>query len=235
MNLSTPLRLAGRVIAIDPAGRVLLFFYDDPPPKGRHWATPGGGVEGDEDFYHGRLPGAGRGDRLDRCPGRAGRGLPGDRAALVSARQGLVRQTDHYFIGRVPDELRPLGEVAAMHVSDGIDASRWWTVAELEATDETIYPQGLADLVRVGAGGAGVRASRPAPVALEFPDRSVLVPAMPLGRRDARQLVDERAGVDRADAGHQVVALAGLVAGDGVPALAAGCRRGRRRRCCCPR
>ena len=46
-----PVRLAGRVIAIDPAGRVLLFFYDDPPPKGRHWATPGGGVEGDEDFY----------------------------------------------------------------------------------------------------------------------------------------------------------------------------------------
>ena len=45
------MRLAGRVIAIDPAGRVLLFFYDDPPPKERHWATPGGGVEGDEDFY----------------------------------------------------------------------------------------------------------------------------------------------------------------------------------------
>jgi ADP-ribose pyrophosphatase YjhB (NUDIX family) len=46
-----PDRLAGRVIAVDPAGRVLLFGYDDPPPKGRHWATPGGGVEDGEDFY----------------------------------------------------------------------------------------------------------------------------------------------------------------------------------------
>ena len=48
----------------------------------------------------------------------------------------------------MPDERRPLGEVAAMHASDGIRASRWWTVAELEATDESIYPKELADLVR---------------------------------------------------------------------------------------
>jgi hypothetical protein len=60
----------------------------------------------------------------------------------------LVRQTDHYFVGRVPDESRPLGEVAAMHVTDGIEASRWWTLAELDATDESVYPTGLADLVR---------------------------------------------------------------------------------------
>ena len=46
-----PVRLAGRVIAVDPDGRVLLFGYDDPPPKGKHWATPGGGVEEGEDFY----------------------------------------------------------------------------------------------------------------------------------------------------------------------------------------
>ena len=101
---------------------------------------------------------------------------------------GLVSQTDHYFVGWVPDELRPLGEVAAMHDSDGIRASRWWTVAELEATDETIYPKGLADLV--AAGGAGGSAG-----------------AGPQGTGRG-QFVDELAGVDRADAGYQVVALA---------------------------
>jgi ADP-ribose pyrophosphatase YjhB (NUDIX family) len=37
-----PLRCAGRVIVLDPDGRVLLLRYDNDPPDGRHWATPGG-------------------------------------------------------------------------------------------------------------------------------------------------------------------------------------------------
>jgi 8-oxo-dGTP pyrophosphatase MutT (NUDIX family) len=142
-----PVRLAGRVIAIDPAGRVLLFFYDDPPPKGRHWATPGGGVEEDEDFYA-----AARRELAEETGWTDVPVAPPEvyrqTVVLWLGTVGLVRQTDRYFVGWVPDELRPLGNVAAMHASDGIDASRWWTVAELEATDETIYPPGLADLIR---------------------------------------------------------------------------------------
>jgi 8-oxo-dGTP pyrophosphatase MutT (NUDIX family) len=141
-------RLAGRVIAIDPVGRVLLFRYDDPPPKGRHWATPGGGVEGDEDFYHAACR-----ELVEETGWTDVPVAPTDvhqeaNLAWSSSTQRLIRQVDHYFIGRVPDELRPLGEVAAMHVTDGIDASRWWTLAELDATDENIYPAVLTDLVR---------------------------------------------------------------------------------------
>jgi 8-oxo-dGTP diphosphatase len=43
-------RLAGRVIALDPDDRVLLFRYDDGPPNGRHWCTPGGGLNDGEDY-----------------------------------------------------------------------------------------------------------------------------------------------------------------------------------------
>jgi 8-oxo-dGTP pyrophosphatase MutT (NUDIX family) len=143
-----PTRMAGRVIAIDPAGRVLLFRYDDPPPKGAHWATPGGGVEKGEDFYRAACR------ELTEETGwtdvAVAPGMVYQHATVFwwSPIQELIRQTDHYFIGRVPDERRPLGEVAAMHVSDGIAASRWWTLAELDATDEDVYPPGLADLVR---------------------------------------------------------------------------------------
>jgi 8-oxo-dGTP pyrophosphatase MutT (NUDIX family) len=143
-----PVRLAGRVIAIDPVGRVLLFRYDDPPPKGGHWATPGGGVEGNEDFYHAACR-----ELVEETGWTDVPVAPTDvhqeaNLAWSSSTQRLIRQVDHYFIGRVPDELRPLGEVAAMHVTDGIDASRWWTLAELDATDENIYPAALTDLVR---------------------------------------------------------------------------------------
>jgi 8-oxo-dGTP pyrophosphatase MutT (NUDIX family) len=48
-----PVRHAGRVIALDPDGRVLLFRYDDGPPNGRHWNTPGGGLEPGEDYQDG--------------------------------------------------------------------------------------------------------------------------------------------------------------------------------------
>jgi len=143
-----PVRLAGRVIPIDPDGRVLLFRYDDPPPKGPHWATPGGGVEAGEDFY------AAACRELSEETGWADVPVtPGEvhRETFVQwARRidGLVRQHDHYFTARVALAERPLGEVAAMHVSDGIREARWWTLAELDATSEDVYPAGLAGLLR---------------------------------------------------------------------------------------
>ena len=149
MDDSEPLpRLAGRVIAIDPAGRVLLFYYDDQPPKGKHWGTPGGGVEDGEDFYAAAcrelLEETGWAD-VPVAPEQVHAENP---LQFSGHRQALVRQYDHYFLGRVPEEERALGEVAAMHEFDGIDGHRWWTLEELDATDENVYPRGLADLVR---------------------------------------------------------------------------------------
>ena len=43
---------------------------------------------------------------------------------------------------------RRLGEVAAMHVYDGIAAWRWSTLAEMDSTAETTWPAGLADVIR---------------------------------------------------------------------------------------
>jgi ADP-ribose pyrophosphatase YjhB (NUDIX family) len=143
-----PVRLAGRVIAIDPAGRVLLFGYDDPPPKGKHWATPGGGVEEGESFHDAAARELTEETGWADVPVEPGQVHAENQVQFSVYRQALIRQYDHYFVARVPVEERPLGDVAAMHTLDGIDSHRWWSLAELDATGERIYPAGLAGLVR---------------------------------------------------------------------------------------
>ena len=141
-----PQRLAGRVIVLDPDDRVLLFRYDDAEPNGRHWATPGGGLEPGEDYYAGAQRELVEETGWDDVPVQ-----PGEvrhRTLTMLYGRHLVRQTEEFFVARVPIAQRPLGDVAAMHVSDGIADFRWWTLDELDATDEKIWPEGLPDLIR---------------------------------------------------------------------------------------
>jgi ADP-ribose pyrophosphatase YjhB (NUDIX family) len=141
-----PVRHAGRVIVLDPDGRVLLFRYDDPPPNGHHWNTPGGGLEAGEDYHAGA--------QRELTEETGWRDIPVrpeevHRRTVVMEHGGrMVRQVERFFVARVPDAERPLGDVAAMHVTDGIDGARWWTLEELDATSQKIWPDGLADLLR---------------------------------------------------------------------------------------
>src|ERR1039458_10789504 len=86
---TVPLRLrrAGRVIVLDPDDRVLLFRYDDELPNGRHWCTPGGGLNDGEDYQAGArrglaeetgwtdVPPGGEGDERALTLKHAGRGV----------------------------------------------------------------------------------------------------------------------------------------------------------------
>ena len=147
MNDSRPsrLRLAGRVIVLDPEDRILLFRYDDGPPNGRHWCTPGGGLNDGEDYA------AGARRELAEETGWTDVALGEEifeRMLTMEYEDEIVRQQERFFLARVPTARRALGEVAAMHVSDGIAAWHWWTLAEMDSTAETIWPSGLADLIR---------------------------------------------------------------------------------------
>jgi ADP-ribose pyrophosphatase YjhB (NUDIX family) len=142
---SLRVRRAGRVIVLDPEDRVLLFRYDDGPPNGRHWCTPGGGLNEGEGY----LEGARR--ELAEETGWTDVPLGGEvyrRTLTMEYADEIVRQHERFFVGRTGTARRELGEVAAMHRSDGIAAWRWWTLAEMDATDEVIWPPGLPGLVR---------------------------------------------------------------------------------------
>ncbi|HEY2579470.1 MAG TPA: NUDIX domain-containing protein [Streptosporangiaceae bacterium] len=144
-----PVRHAGRVIVLDPDDRVLLLRYDDPPPAGVHWATPGGGLNPGESY----ADAAGR--ELTEETGWDDVELLSEvhrhpRLIIHSGR--ILCQYERLFLARTGRVRRELGDVAAMHVSDGIAAWRWWTLAELDTTDEVVWPRGLAGVIRAAVG-----------------------------------------------------------------------------------
>jgi ADP-ribose pyrophosphatase YjhB (NUDIX family) len=143
--VNTRLRLAGRVIVLDPEDRVLLFRYDDGPPNGVHWSTPGGGLNEGESFPAGALRElAEETGWTDVTLGP----LAGEREYTMEYADVTVRQHEQLFLARVPQACRPVANVAGMHESDGIAAWHWWTLAELDTTTEAIWPANLTELIR---------------------------------------------------------------------------------------
>jgi hypothetical protein len=70
----------------------------------------------------------------------------------------IVNQLERLYLARTAQPRRPIAGVDAMHISDGIAAWRWWSLAEIDQTDEQIWPPGLAGLIR-SALADGVQAS----------------------------------------------------------------------------
>ena len=142
---SLPVRRAARVILLDPDDRVLLMRYDQPPPNGRHWATPGGGAEDGEDYPDAALR------EVAEETGWTDIVLLGEvlrRSYDMDYAGRMVHQDERFYLARTDQAGREIEDVAAMHEADGIAAWRWWTLAELDSSDEQVWPPGLAGLIR---------------------------------------------------------------------------------------
>jgi ADP-ribose pyrophosphatase YjhB (NUDIX family) len=138
-------RHAGRVVLLDPDNRVLLMRYDDGPPNGIHWSTPGGGLNQGEDYAS-----AARRE-LSEETGWTDITVLGEihrRAHVMEYDDVILRQHERFYLARTDQARRQITGVEAMHVADGIAAWRWWSLAEMDATGEAIWPSGLADLIR---------------------------------------------------------------------------------------
>jgi ADP-ribose pyrophosphatase YjhB (NUDIX family) len=138
-------RPAARVVLLDPDDRVLLMRYDDAPPNGTHWSTPGGGLNDGEDYPAAALR------ELAEETGWSDIALIGEvarRSFDMAYSDRLVRQVERLYLARTDRPRREIRGVEAMHASDGIAAWRWWTLAELDATREAVWPAGLAGLIR---------------------------------------------------------------------------------------
>ncbi|MBT2511723.1 NUDIX domain-containing protein [Streptomyces sp. ISL-98] len=155
------MRAAARVVVLDDADRVLLLAYDE---NGGFWATPGGSLDPGE----GHTTAARRelAEELGVENAELGPQIAG-RSQVHSVGGRLARQVERYYIARIaPSAIDP----ACATQPDNIRALRWWTLDELRATDQTVYPTGLTDLIagvlarprhggRSGSDPAGVHGS----------------------------------------------------------------------------
>ena len=140
-------RTAGRVLLLDDADRVLLIEnYVDVGTASTHWITPGGGAEPGESPAAAAVR-----ELLEETGVRVA--LADDVAAVHVDRESFTfngrvyAQTNHYFLVRLA-----AGTALVVTGVDEIEQSvlvgeRWWTLDELHATAEVVYPVGLADLL----------------------------------------------------------------------------------------
>ena len=150
--MTTPaLREAARAIVLDPDDRVMLLRYDE---NGGFWATPGGSLEPGETPRQAVIRELREelGVRhVDLGPHLATR----TKDHQVAGRD--VRQAEQYYLARVrPENVDPQSAANP----DNIQEWRWWSLAELAATSQTVYPAELTELLR------GILASGPPPAPL---------------------------------------------------------------------
>jgi 8-oxo-dGTP pyrophosphatase MutT (NUDIX family) len=140
-------RRAARVVLVDRADRTLLLRGGDPARPGlRWWFTPGGGLDDGETPAEGAARELFEETGLRVEPAELGEPV-WHQVTQFSYDNRQYRQDQEFFLFRVPEwQVDTAGFDAEEQRT--IDDHRWWSVAELETTAETIYPEELAGLLR---------------------------------------------------------------------------------------
>lgn len=145
----TSRRTGARIVLFDDLDRVLLIHerWSDAGTAWEHWLTPGGGVEPGEQLRQAAVR-----ELYEETGLRVE--LPAEaREVHVQSRlwawEGTTYdQDDHFFAARLggPADVRPaaLTEMERQTVT----GARWWTAAELAASNATFEPPEIAYLVR---------------------------------------------------------------------------------------
>ena len=137
-------REAGRVLLVDGRDRVLLFCGVDPhrPESRPFWVTPGGGLDDGETHRDGALRELAEETGLSAITS-VDLGEPvWERDCAFEFESVHYRQHEYFFLLRVAAhsvDVSGFNELERRTVK----GHRWWSVDELAATDQLIYPTTL--------------------------------------------------------------------------------------------
>ena len=164
-------RVGGRLLLIDPQGRVLLIHERTEEGDSTVWLAPGGGVEPGE----APLQAAVR-EVYEETGIRAD--LPTDAPEVKRLRRVwrshaiTYDQTEIFFVARVTAGLAVEPASLTLDEQQTVLGSRWWTAAELQASDETFEP---AEMVELIASATTIRRIAGRVLLLDADDRLLLI------------------------------------------------------------
>jgi 8-oxo-dGTP pyrophosphatase MutT (NUDIX family) len=162
--MTVPRRRAARVLLLDPADRILLLHGFDPLVPGRDWwFTPGGGVEPGEELAEAALREVAEETGITDVA--LGPQVASRRTAFSFDGRDFD-QDEWYYLARTRTTALDASGQTELELRT-VDELRWWSAAELAATAETVYPEGLGLLLDAllagGAPAVPVRLPSPTP------------------------------------------------------------------------
>jgi ADP-ribose pyrophosphatase YjhB (NUDIX family) len=141
--MDVPKRRVARIVLLDAEDSVLMVRYDASLAEGvPFWVPPGGALEGGESHRD-----AGHRELLEETGlnEEIGRQL-WERSFSFDLGGRRVHQEERYFLARTAGSAPSVSNTSP----EDIKEHRWWTLADLMQTEETIYPEKFsADLKRV--------------------------------------------------------------------------------------
>ncbi len=146
-------RPSSRLLVADERDRILLFrfVYQDPILGDRDfWATPGGALETGETFED-----AARRELFEETGLQVADvgATVGHNEFVISLPSGeQVLAEERYFLVRAPEHV-PSREGWTTEEREMMAEHRWWSVNELRATSDVVYPKDLVDILA----GADIR------------------------------------------------------------------------------
>lgn len=143
LNPALRLRRAARIIVLDPEGRALMFRFDV-PGRAPFWCTAGGECDPAESFED-----AARRELLEETGIAAD---PGPEIArmtpeFVTVEGEPVQADERFFLVRVAEARVDTAGHTELE-RRVMTQHRWFTLAELEAWPEAVFPANLAAMIR---------------------------------------------------------------------------------------